>query len=349
MYSNYLEYTSSKKNKTNNIEHPSIKKAQVYEESSDEEYEVVCVNNDNIPSKNLLNLNNYGSNKTVNKSGKKSKSQSKCESGIESGSESESESGSESGSESESEEEDGFEFEISLDEDGDPNIDLTYNLDIRDSIIDYGEYITSKFLNKGHKILKKKGWCQTENRKRNNSITETLWDYKCLEGQFNSPSSENLILKKIKRVANLYRRGLGWLFCIRLQKGKRWILHRYIKKFIHELSSKKLEDKLDKGMTLSDVRKLKKKLKKNEYLLVNKIINRCIYIPRNASRYETKIEPFERVEEIINEEVGSYLDLEDKFIGDSWNLTRKNIRNALIALFTSFGILEAVLTGAVII
>lgn len=254
----------------------------------------------------------------------------------------------ESDIESDSESEDGLEYEINIDENGDPNLDLSYNIDIRDSIIDYGQYISDKIIKKGHKILEERGWCEHK-KERSNSITEVLWDYKLLEGHYDEEHTNNFVLKNIKKVANFYRRGVAWLFCVRLQKGKRWILHRYLKKFIHEESCKRLEEKLNKGMTLSQVRKLKKKYRKKENYLVNKIINRCIYIPRNASRYEIRIESFERVETIITEEVGSYLDLDGKFADDSWVTTKKNIRNGLIALFTSFGILDAVITGVVLI
>ena len=227
------------------------------------------------------------------------------------------------------------------------NLDLTFDTDIRDSLIDYGDFITQKFINYGCNILSKNGYNESKN---NQTLLEILWNYKCIEGQFKE-NSKYSIINKFKKVANLYRRGIGWLFCLRLQKGKRWIFNRYLKNFIHEGLKLGFQNKIDKFSKepLEYIKEIKNKQILEETKIINKIVNKIFYIPKGCNRKDIIVLPFDKIENIIKIESGYYLDFENDVNKNLWILTKKQITYALISLFTSFGIIELAINSIIFI
>ena len=146
---------------------------------------------------------------------------------------------------------------------------------------------------------------------------------------------------------------MGWLFCIRLQKGKRWILNKYLKQFIHKSLKQNYEEEIHylskAGEDITVLKKLKDRQKHQEIKLLTKIVNKCIFIPSKCSRRDVHVEKFIKIEEIIRDELGNFMDMEDEISREIWEQTKKQIRNALISLFISFGIFELAISSIIFI
>ena len=167
-----------------------------------------------------------------------------------------------------------------------------------------------------------------------------LWNFKAIEGQF-SEQSKYMLLSKSKKCMNMFRRGFGWTVCRRLQKIKKSILRHYLKDFVQDI----VRDQVGSRKSFSEDINL---MKNQQEKMIDKIINQAIYIPERGTRHEIIIQPFDCVENIINKELGEYLFLQEKIKDDLWMSFKIKFRNALIALFTTLGILELSIFGLIL-